>query len=175
LMKKKIKKIARKHAAFYSGDRPVKEWLKQRYESAYLRDPLMDVGIMTDTVETSVNWESLLNLWAQVRNYLESREKTHVMAHISHVYETGANLYFTFLSPMKKGEELEDYLQYHKGLIDTIHQMGGSLSHHHGIGRALAPWMPDEIGGTAMGLMQATKDYLDPKGIMNPGGTLGLR
>ncbi len=175
LVKKKIKKTARKSGAFYSGEKPVKEWLKQRYESAYLRDPLMDVGIMTDTVETSVTWDNLLNLWTNVRRYLESREKTHVMAHISHVYENGANLYFTFLSPMKPDEEVEDYLQYHKGLIDAIHANGGSLSHHHGIGRALAPWMEKEMGKTAMRLLQAIKDNLDPKGIMNPGNTLGLR
>jgi alkyldihydroxyacetonephosphate synthase len=175
LMKKKIKKIARKYGAFYSGRKPVKEWLEQRYESAYLRDPLMDIGVMTDTVETSVSWDNLLNLWSEVRNYLESRKDTHVMAHISHVYENGANLYFTFLSPMKQGDERADYLEYHHGLIDAIHDNGGSLSHHHGIGRALAPWMEEEMGKTAMGLLQAVKDHLDPKGIMNPGNMLGLR
>jgi len=173
LVKKKIKRIARSGGGFSLGGSPTKTWLEQRYSSAYLRDPLMDIGVMTDTVETSVSWDKLFGLWTSVRAYLEKREKTHVMAHISHVYESGANLYFTFLSPMKKGVELEDYFQYHKGLIDTIQQMGGSLSHHHGIGRALAPWMPDEIGETATGLMQATKGYLDPKGIMNP-GALGL-
>ena len=175
LIKKKIKKIARSEGGFSIGRKPTKEWLEQRYSSAYLRDPLMDIGVMTDTVETAVSWDKLINLWTAVRAYLEKREKVHVMAHISHVYETGANLYFTFLSPMKKGKELEDYLQYHKGLVDTIHNNGGSLTHHHGIGRALAPWMEDEMGKTAMGLMQASKDYLDPGGIMNPGGTLGLR
>lgn len=175
LVKKKVKKIARSNGGLSIGGKSTKDWLKQRYNSAYLRDPLMDIGIMTDTVETAVPWDQLLPLWKTVRAYLERRNKVLVMAHISHVYENGANLYFTFLSPMKKGVELEDYLKYHKGLIDTIHQNGGSLSHHHAIGRALAPWMEEEMGKTAMGLMQASKDYLDPKGILNPGGTLGLR
>ena len=175
LLKRKIKKIAAKYGSFYTGSKPVRAWLEQRYESAYLRDPLMDAGIMTDTVETAVTWDKLIPLWTSVRNYLESRKKTHVMAHISHVYENGANLYFTFLSPMKPGNEIEDYLQYHRGLIDVIQANGGSLSHHHGIGRALAPWMKQEMGKTAMGLLQAIKDHLDPKGIMNPGNTLGLR
>jgi len=174
LVKKKIKKIVRSKGGFSVGGKPTKDWLKQRYSSAYLRDPLMDIGIMTDTVETAVAWDKLIVLWKAVRAYFEKRDKTHVMAHISHVYENGANLYFTFLSPMKKGIEIEDYLQLHKGLIDTIHHNGGSLSHHHGIGRALAPWMEEEMGKTAMGLMQATKDFLDPEGILNPGDTLGL-
>lgn len=173
-VKKKIKKTASLYGGFSIGGKPTKKWLEQRYSSAYMRDPLMDVGIMTDTFETAVSWDKLIILWKSVRAYLETRDKTHVMAHISHVYENGANLYFTFLSPMKKGEEIEDYLQYHKGLVDTIHKHGGALSHHHGIGRSLAPWMENEMGKTSMGLMQAVKDYLDPKGILNPGNTLGL-
>jgi alkyldihydroxyacetonephosphate synthase len=97
------------------------------------------------------------------------------MVHISHVYENGANLYFTFLSPMQKGNELEEYIAYHKGIIETIQANNGSLSHHHGVGRTLAPWMEQELGTSTMELMQAIKDHLDPNGIMNPGNTLGLK
>ncbi|MFW5721400.1 MAG: FAD-binding oxidoreductase, partial [Bacteroidota bacterium] len=104
-----VKKIAKKHKAMYIGAKPTKKWLEQRYSSAYLRDPLMDLGIMTDTLETAVMWNNLLPLWNAVRRYLKSRQKTVAMVHISHVYENGANLCFTFLSPMKKGEEFEDY------------------------------------------------------------------
>ncbi len=170
-----IKKIAKKHKAMYIGAKPTKKWLEQRYSSAYLRDPLMDLGIMTDTLETAVMWNNLLPLWKSVRRYLKSRPKTVVMVHISHVYENGANLYFTFLSPMKKGDELEDYKQYHQGIIETIRAHEGSLSHHHGVGRTLAPWMEEELGKENMQLMQAVKNHLDPKGIMNPGNTLGLK
>jgi len=106
---------------------------------------LMDLGIMTDTLETAVMWNNLLPLWKAVRRYLKSRQKTVVMVHISHVYENGANLYFTFLSPMKKGDELEDYKHYHQGIIETIRSNKGSLSHHHGVGRTLAPWMEKEL------------------------------
>ena len=120
-------------------------------------------------------WDNLIPVCKAVRNYLKTRPKTVVMVHISHVYENGANLYFTFLSPTKRGDELNDYLDYHKGLIDTINAHGGSLSHHHGVGRTLAPWMAAQLGFENMCLMQAIKNHLDPKGIMNPGGTLGLK
>ena len=173
-VKSAIKKITKKHGAFSIGASPTKKWLEQRYSSAYLRDPLMDLGIMTDTLETAVMWNDLLPLWDAVRNYLKSRDKTVVMVHISHVYENGANLYFTFLSPMKTGNELNDYTDYHKGIIETIQKNKGSLSHHHGVGRSLAPWMEQELGKEAMELMQAVKNHLDPNGIMNPGNTLGL-
>jgi len=76
---------------------------------------------------------------------------------------------------MKKGDELTDYENFHKGLVDTIHTNKGSLSHHHGIGRSLAPWMQQELGKNTLDLMQAIKNQLDPNGIMNPGNTLGLK
>lgn len=139
-----------------------------------MRDPLMDMGIMTDILETAVMWDDLIPLWERVRAYLKKREKTVVMTHISHVYENGANLYFTFLSPMHKGNEMHEYLEYHKGLVDTILANKGSLSHHHGVGRTLAPWLHRELGSDSMALMGAVKKHLDPNGIMNPGGTLAL-
>ena len=140
-----------------------------------LRDPLMDMGIMTDTLETAVMWDNLIPLYTAVRKYLKSRGKTVAMVHISHVYQNGANLYFTFLSPMKKNDEINDYLLFHKGLVDTIHENKGSLSHHHGVGRTMAPWMEKELGPESIKLMQAIKNHLDPNGIMNPGNTLGLK
>ncbi|MCK7540971.1 MAG: hypothetical protein MZV63_63815 [Marinilabiliales bacterium] len=98
------------------------------------------------------------------------------MIHISHVYENGANLYFTFLSPMEKGNEKSDFTAFHSGLVDTILENGGSISHHHGVGRVLAPWMEGHLGKTIHGSsMAAVKRHFDPNNIMNPGGTLGLK
>ena len=169
-----IKKIAKQNGAFSLGAKPTKKWLQQRYSSAYMREPMMDLGIMTDTLETAVIWNNLLPLWKAVRAYLKSRNKTVVMVHISHVYENGANLYFTFLSPMKKEKELEEYQEYHEGIIETILANKGSLSHHHGVGKTLGPWMEKELGKESILLMKAIKKHLDPNGIMNPGVTLGL-
>jgi len=174
-VKNKIKKTAKKNSGFYIGGSPTKKWLEQRYSSAYARDPLMDLGIITDTLETAVTWENLIPLWSEIRAYLDKRSLTTAMVHLSHVYENGANLYVTFLSPMKRGDELEDYYAVHKGLMDTIIQNKGSISHHHGVGRVLAPWMKQQSNEVELGLYQATKDSLDPKGIMNPGGMFGLK
>jgi alkyldihydroxyacetonephosphate synthase len=174
LVKRKFKKIAKEFRSFYLGKKPVKKWLEQRFSGSYMRDPLMDVGLMTDTLETSVTWSNLLKLWKATRNYAEARPKTIFMIHISHVYENGANLYFTFISPMEKGKEREDFEKFYQGLTDTIVQNGGSLSHHHGVGRTLGPRMEEQIGKTAMNAMRAVKKYFDPNNIMNPGGMLGL-
>ncbi len=174
-VKNKIKKTAKKNSGFHIGGEPTRKWLEQRYSSAYARDPLMDLGIITDTLETAVTWENLINLWNEIRVYLDKRPITTAMVHLSHVYENGANLYVTFLSPMKRGDELKDYWDLHKGLMDVIIQNRGSVSHHHGVGRVLAPWLKQQSSKAELGLYQAIKDNLDPKGIMNPGGMLGLK
>jgi len=171
---KKIRKKARAGKAMYIGTSPVRKWLEQRYSSAYMRDPLMDLGIMTDTLETAVTWENLLKVWRAAHDYVSGRPKAFIMIHISHVYENGANLYFTFLSPMEKGNERKDFQAFHRGLVETILEHGGSISHHHGVGRVLAPWMEGHLGKSSMELLRAVKKHLDPNNIMNPGGTLGL-
>lgn len=171
---RKTRSSARAGRGMYIGTSPVRKWLAQRYSSSYMRDPLMDLGIMTDTLETAVTWENLMNVWKAAHEYVSRRPKAFLMIHISHVYENGANLYFTFLSPMERGNERQDFKQFHSGLVDTILGHGGSISHHHGVGRVLAPWMEGHLGKASMDLMQAVKRHLDPNNIMNPGGTLGL-
>jgi alkyldihydroxyacetonephosphate synthase len=170
----KIKRTARKGKALHIGKSPVIKWLDQRYSSAYMRDPLMDIGIMTDTLETAVTWENLLKVWSAAQAFAGQRPRTVLMIHISHVYESGANLYFTFLSPMEKGNEKNDFEAFHRGLVNTIQENGGSLSHHHGVGRVLAPWMEGHLGKTSMAVLASVKRHFDPNNIMNPGGTLGL-
>ena len=68
---------------------------------------------------------------------------------------------------------LEQFRTYQQSIIDGIEAAGGSLSHHHGVGRMMAPWMERHIGGEQMDVLRAIKAHLDPHGIMNPGG-LGL-
>ena len=168
-VKKRLKVTAAKYGGFYIGSKPTKKWLEQRYSSAYARDPIMDKGLITDTIETSVNWQNLIPLWKSIINYLNSNEKTICMTHISHVYENGANLYITYLKPIDKNDPLPDFEKLHNGLVETIIQNKGSLSHHHGIGRVLAPWMKKQFKSNEIALLRAIKSELDPQNIMNPG------
>ncbi|GBF51895.1 alkylglycerone-phosphate synthase [Leptospira ryugenii] len=172
---KKIRKIAKQKGAFSTGKSPVEKWLHQRYSSAYLRDALMDEAIRIDTIETAVTWHQLLNLWEKTRAYIKSFPNQTCMVHISHAYETGANLYFIFICPMDEKNEIQSFEKFHKGLIDTIHANGGSLSHHHGIGRLLSPWVEKELGEEGLRILTGLKKIFDPKGIMNPKGLLGIK
>lgn len=170
-----ISHIARRKGALSMGAKPALKWLAQRYSSAYLRDPLMDIGIRVDTLETAVPWEKIKLVWQETIKAIKIAENAVSMIHISHVYENGANLYFTFLTKMSDNNEIEDYLAYQKTIIDAIHENGGSLSHHHGIGKMLGTWMESEVGQTGMELLTALKKHFDPNNIMNPGGTLGIK
>ncbi|MBN1882447.1 MAG: FAD-binding oxidoreductase [Deltaproteobacteria bacterium] len=174
LIKKKVRKIARRHGGFGVGPMGVKGYWKRRYSDPYMKDDLMDIGIISDTLETSCTWENIHHVWKEVRDVIKARPKTICMVHASHAYENGANLYFIFLSPIERGRESEDYTAFQHSIIDAIVKSGGSLSHHHGIGKMFAPWYEEHVGPVAFGIIRAVKDHLDPNGIMNPGGTLGL-
>ncbi len=170
-IKSKVKKICKKHGAMNLTSYPVKKWEPGRYKDPYLREDLMDYGIIIDTLETGVNWDNLHEVHQQCRAYVKSRPDTICMTHASHFYAQGTNLYFIFII---KENDIEAYRSFQEGLIDTIEKSGGSLSHHHGVGRMIAKWMPKHLGENQMNVIRALKNHFDPNNIMNPGSQLGL-
>lgn len=94
--------------------------------------------------------------------------KSFVMCHVSHVYPTGASLYFTVLAGIR-GDQLQTWDEIKHRVGDSIMAYGGTITHHHAIGRDHAPWLQDEIGETGIRILRAVKRELDPHGIMNPG------
>lgn len=170
-VKKQIKKIAKRFGAMYLGGLVVKKWEKTRYKEPLMREDLMDYGIIIDTLETSVTWDNVQKLYHEVRSFIKNRLATLCMTHASHFYLSGTNLYFIFIL---KPENMEEYFQFHKGVIDAIVKNGGSMSHHHGIGKMLSPWMEAHLGKEQMDVLRALKRHFDPNNIMNPGGQLGL-
>lgn len=170
-IKKKIHKVCKKYGAMYLTGYPVNNWEKGRFKDPYLRESLQDYGIVTDTLECSVTWDILNKVHSGVREYCKSRPNTVCMTHISHAYPQGANLYFIFISKM---DSIEDYLDYQQGILDNFQKYGASMSHHHGIGKTIAPWIEDSIGKNELEIFRAIKKHFDPNNIMNPGGTLAL-
>ncbi|GAB4337397.1 MAG: FAD-binding oxidoreductase [Candidatus Abyssubacteria bacterium] len=170
-IKKKVKKICRERDAMYITGYPLKNWEHGRFADPYMREDLGDFGIMIDTLETGVTWDNLHTVHQGVREYIKSRPNTVCMVHASHFYPQGTNLYFIFIGKMS---DLDEYKQFQEGIIERIEQCGGSLSHHHGIGKMIAPWMERHLGKEQMAVLRALKQHFDPNNIMNPGGTLGL-
>ena len=171
LVKRKIRRVARHYGAVYLGPYGSKKWAQTRYHEPYMREDLNDFGITIDTLEAGVTWDRLMTLHQEVRAYIKARPRTICMTHASHFYPQGTNLYFIFIG---RFESVADYRSFQAGIIDSILAHGGSLSHHHGIGRLLAPWIEAHLGSEQMAVLRAVKQHFDPHGIMNPGGQLGL-
>jgi alkyldihydroxyacetonephosphate synthase len=168
---KNVRRICRAHGAMSLTGYPAKRWEHGRYTDPYMREDLNDYGILIDTLESGVTWDNLHRLHQGVRDFIKSRPRTVCMTHASHFYPQGTNLYFIFIARMN---DLDEYRRFQAGIIDRIETCGGSLSHHHGVGRLMAPWMERHLGTAQMEVLRALKRHFDPNGIMNPGGTLGL-
>ena len=168
---KNIRRIAKQYGAMPMTGYVCKSWEKGRFNDPYLRDTLMDFGIVTDTLECTVNWSNMADVHESVRKVCHALPNTIVTTHMSHCYPQGANLYFIFITPMKDAEEFK---RYHTTILDAIQKSGAAISHHHGIGKMFAPWLEGYLGKNEYGIIRALKDYFDKDYMMNPGGTIGL-
>jgi alkyldihydroxyacetonephosphate synthase len=175
--RKRALELARAHGGLAVGRSPGEAWLKSRFSAPYLRDELLTHGVMVETLETATQWSKLRALHASVRDAIAHAlngcgTPGLVMCHISHVYETGASLYFTLIARQREGEELEQWRAVKQAAGDAILAGGGTITHHHAVGRDHAQWMSREIGAGGVAALAALKGELDPTGIMNPGKLL---
>ena len=168
---KNIKKIARKHNGMSLTSYVTKSWEKGRFNDPYLRDAMQDFGLMTDTLECTVNWSNMGKVHEEVRKVCHALPNTIVTTHMSHCYPQGANLYFIFITRMNDADEFK---AYHSTILDAIQKSGAAMSHHHGIGKMFAPWLEGQLGRKEYGIIRTLKNYFDPDYLMNPGGTIGL-
>ncbi len=169
--------ILRAHGAVGLGTKPGSSWLRGRFAAPYLRDELLDRGVMVETLETATTWTNLANLYKTVGDALrgtltERGTPPAVMCHISHLYPSGASLYFTFIVRQQQGQELDQWRAAKIAACDAIVAADGTLTHHHAIGTDHAAWMPQEVGPLGIDILRTVKDRVDPAGIMNPGKLL---
>ncbi|MBN1953785.1 MAG: FAD-binding oxidoreductase [Anaerolineae bacterium] len=168
------------HRGLRLGKSAGKSWKRDRFAHPYLRDIMMDAGVMVDTLETATTWSNLPRLYDEMTTAVRAAIQSsgggpgYVMTHISHVYQWGASLYTTFLGRQLPGREIEQWWSVKREATETILAAGGTLSHHHGVGRDHAEWLAEEVGPVGMTILQAVKQALDPEGIMNPGVLIPL-
>jgi alkyldihydroxyacetonephosphate synthase len=170
----RARSVLRRHGAIALGPAPGAAWAKGRFHGAYLRDELMSRGVLVDTLETATSWMALpalhRDVGAALRGALARRgTPAVVMCHVSHLYPTGASLYFTFLARQHLGAELEQWHAAKSSASDAISRAGATITHHHAVGRDHAPWLPAEVGELGIAALRAVKARVDPAGIMNPG------
>lgn len=151
-------------------------WLAHRFDAPYLRDHLFDAGVLTETVETVTSWSNMMPLYEKVKEAIAGAlagvGNALVWCHISHVYPTGASLYFTIAAPLGENPA-ERWMAAKRAAGDSIAAAHASITHHHAVGVDHAPWMRDEIGERGLAVLRAVKAELDPAGIMNPGKLIG--
>ncbi len=161
----------------YEGEGPARRWLQHRYSISYRQAPSIASGLFIDTMEVAATWSRLGALYDGVRKALG--ESVFVMAHLSHAYPDGCCIYFSFAGSAapnaKPGEwdasSEEVYDQTWKRALAAAVAAGGTLAHHHGVGRSKAPRLVDELGA-GVEVVRALKRAFDPKGIMNPGNLI---
>ena len=164
----------RRGGAAYLGQSAGRSWEHGRYQGPYLRDTLMGMGAMVETLETSHTWSKLAELHAAVSGAIRRALAAQgtpglVFCHLSHAYADGASLYFTFISRSRRGTEIEQWREVKRAASEAIVASGGTITHHHAVGRDHVPYMQAEVGDTGIDVLRAMKQQLDPAGIMNPG------
>ena len=161
------------HGGTSLGEAPAKAWEHGRFGAPYLRDSLLSAGALCETLETATSWSNLPVLKAAVTEALtsslgETGTPALVLCHISHVYPTGASLYFTVVAG-QRGNPIEQWRTAKIAASDAMVRCGATITHHHAVGADHRPWMAAEVGDLGVEVLRAVKQVLDPTGILNPG------
>jgi alkyldihydroxyacetonephosphate synthase len=162
--------MARELGAEDLGDAPARHWFKHRYAVSYRQAPVFMAGAFSDTMEVAASWSRLGDLYRNVRAALGPH--VFVMAHLSHAYPDGCSIYFTFAGSAPSVALAEEkYDAAWRAALGAAIASGGTLSHHHGVGRSKAPRLGAELG-LGVDVVRAIGRAMDPTGIMNPGNLL---
>lgn len=161
------------HGGTSLGEQPARAWEHGRFSAPYLRDSLLAAGALCETLETATDWSNIAALKAAVTDALttalgDSGTPALVLCHISHVYPTGASLYFTVVAG-QRGNPIDQWRTAKTAAAEAIMRTGGTITHHHAVGADHRPWMGDEVGELGVQVLRAVKATLDPAGILNPG------
>jgi alkyldihydroxyacetonephosphate synthase len=172
LVAQKVKRICKSYHAFtLTPFRVTQAWERSRFTDPFIREDLMDFGIMIDTLECAVTWSQMAEVHEKVRSVIKRRPHTICMTHLSHAYPQGTNLYFIFVARV---EDINEYITLQYSVLEAILKAGAAVSHHHGIGKQTAPWFEEQVGEQWVDVIRVLRNHFDPNQIMNPGGTLAL-
>jgi alkyldihydroxyacetonephosphate synthase len=162
--------LLRKAGLLYAGKGPGEAWARSRFAGPHLRDDLLDRGALAETLETATSWSGLEALRDAVSRALEGAlGRAIVGCHVSHLYPTGASLYFTVLAARDRDDPVAQWESAKRAASEAIAAHGATITHHHALGRDHMPWLEAEHGRLGAELLRALKERCDPAGVMNPG------
>ena len=154
-------------------------WRSTFVAAPYLRESLVLLGVLVETFETATTWDQFDHL---VRSVIQATEAAvHdvcgggvVTCRITHAYVDGAAPYFTVFAPARRGAELDQWDTIKSAASDAILAAGGTITHHHAVGRDHRPWYDAQRPDPFAAALGAAKNAVDPAGVMNPGVLLPL-
>jgi alkyldihydroxyacetonephosphate synthase len=159
-----------------AGERGSSEgaWRDAFLQAPYLRDTLLAAGILSETFETAITWDRFEGFVAGVRERAENALRDvcgagRLTCRLTHVYPDGAAPYFTLLAPVRRGSELEQWAEVKGAASEAVLAAGGTITHHHAIGRDHRPWYDRQRPEPFALALRAGKAALDPHAILNPG------
>src|SRR5207247_2498970 len=149
-------------------------WRKTFLDAPYLRDALVAMGMISETFETAITWDRFPAFHAGVVAAVETTLRSiagagQVTCRFTHVYPDGPAPYFTVIAPGRRGGELEQWAAVKEAASDAILRLGGTITHHHAVGRDHRPWYDRERPDGFAAALTAAKAALDPAGVLNPG------
>jgi alkyldihydroxyacetonephosphate synthase len=146
-------------------------WRDAFLQAPYLRDTLVAAGVFAETFETAITWDRFEEFVARVREVTRDALDGDgiVTCRLTHVYPDGAAPYFTVLAPARRGEELAQWEDVKSAASETIIAAGGTITHHHAVGRDHRVWYDRQRPEPFAEALRAAKAAVDPAGILNPG------
>ena len=157
------------------GPDPVGTWRETFLAAPYLRDVFVAMGAISETFETAITWERFPAFRQHVMAAAEQAlrevgaQPGGVSCRFTHVYPDGPATYFTVLARGRRGEELEQWGAIKRAVSDAIVRGGGTITHHHAVGRDHRPWYDRQRPEPFAAALRGAKAAVDPQGIMNPG------
>ena len=149
-------------------------WRQAFLRAPYLRDTFVAMGVLSETFETAITWERFPAFHAAVLGATRAAVRDacgagSVTCRFTHVYPDGPAAYYTVLAPARRGAELEQWAQVKRAAADAVMGGGGTITHHHAVGRDHRPWYDRQRPEPFAVALRAAKAALDPAGALNPG------
>ena len=150
------------------GPGPARHWWDHRYDISYRQSKVLEEGAFVDTIEVSASWSKLGQLYTSMRAAI--LEHALVMAHFSHAYSDGCSIYFTIIGVAPAADDkVAIYDRTWHAAMEACRAAGGTITHHHGVGRLKARHFQEERGPAGMEVLHAIKRAFDPDGVLNRG------
>ena len=169
-------RICRDHGGVWDepaggGGGSVGAWREAFIRMPYLRDLLLRLGILSDTFETAITWERFPAFHETVLGAVREAlgEPCRVTCRFTHVYPDGPAPYITVIAPARRGDEVAQWHAMKRAAGDAIIAGGGTITHHHAVGRDHRPWYDRQRPDVFAAALRGAKAAVDPAGVMNPG------